>query len=230
MQKPEEISKSLTNQLVSFNTGSTLIIKKLYGLPTIGIGNGYHVSLRDAAVASSTGEAGTEIGVARVYDFRLTSNTYNANSDDNEWGISLYDIDIFSTVSLSSSVTYDTPTFIKGSNSGATAFLRDSVSSSSSITVYGIKKGTFEDGEKLYFDGLESDITISSITNYGLSEVKSLLSKDGATVDFSCDLVKVSDSSERFFIHRVDKEKYFFGKFRRFIHYNQKNIYSKYHK
>ena len=194
VQKPR-VGKSLTDQLISFNTGSTLIIKKLYGLPTIGIGNGYHVSLRNAVVASSTGEAGIEIGVARVYDFRLTSSTYNANSDDNEWGISLYDIDIFSTATLSSSVTYDTPTFIRGSNSGATAFLRDSVSSSSSITVYGIK-GTFEDGEKLYFDGLESDITISSITNYGLSEVKSLLSKDGATVDFSCDLVKVSDSSE----------------------------------
>ena len=189
VQKPRE-TKSLENQSLSFNTGSTLSVNRLYGAPNIGIGTSYYVSLRsDRVGAASTTLSGDEIGVARVYDFKLKSN-YNSNKDINEWSISLYDLNIFSTLTLNSAVTLSTPTFIKGKNSGATAFLKNSVTDSTSITVYD-KKGTFVKNETLSFDGLESSREIVSIDNFGVSNVKSIFSTDeNGDVDFSCDTIQ----------------------------------------
>ena len=189
VQKPRE-TKSLENQSLSFNTGSTLSVNRLYGAPNIGIGTSYYVSLRsDRVGAASTTLSGDDIGVARVYDFKLKSN-YNSNKDINEWSISLYDLNIFSTLTLNSAVTLNTPTFIKGKNSGATAFLKNSVTDSTSITVYD-KKGTFVKNETLSFDGLESSREIVSIDNFGVSNVKSIFSTDeNGDVDFSCDTIQ----------------------------------------
>ena len=67
-------TKTLKGQQINYETGETLKLNRVHGSPTIGIGNTYVLSLRDARVAnSSTGIAGKEIGLARVYDFRLDS-------------------------------------------------------------------------------------------------------------------------------------------------------------
>ena len=66
----------------------------------------------------------SEIGVARVYDFALESGSYStSNSKLNEWDTSLYDIQLFSKVTLNEPVTFSIPTQIKGKYSGATGFL-----------------------------------------------------------------------------------------------------------
>ena len=131
-------SKRLESQGVAYNTGNSVRMNNVNGAPTIGIGNTYIVSLRDQRAGKNPFKiAGEEIGVARVYDFALESGSYTlANSKVNEWDTSLYDIQLFSKVTLNEPVTFSIPTQIKGKYSGATGFLRSAVSNSTSIVVY----------------------------------------------------------------------------------------------
>ena len=71
----------------NIQAGPTLILNRVYGSPVIGIGNTYVLSLRNERVGiASTTAPGKEIGLARVYDFRLESGSYNAsNSNINQW-------------------------------------------------------------------------------------------------------------------------------------------------
>ena len=87
----QELQKLSKQQQINYKTGETLKLNRVYGSPSIGIGNTYVLSLRDSRVGvSSEQTAGKEIGLARVYDFKLNSGTYNSsNSNINEWGLSL---------------------------------------------------------------------------------------------------------------------------------------------
>ena len=131
-------SKLLESQGVAYKTGNSLRMNNVFGAPQIGIGNTYIVSLRDQRQGSTQKSAnGEEIGVARVYDFALESGSYTiANSKVNEWDTSLYDIQLFSKLTLNEPVTLTIPTQIKGKYSGATGFLRSAVSNSTSLVVY----------------------------------------------------------------------------------------------
>ena len=143
----------LENQSINFNFGSTLKVNRVSGAPSIGINTSSTISLRDSRVGlSSYSENGREIGIARVYDFALESGGYDtANTNLNQWDISLYDVQTYGDLSLNEAVTLTVPTRIKGDSSGATAFLRYAVSSGVALTVYQ-KNGDFINGEKLTFD------------------------------------------------------------------------------
>ena len=110
------------DQSIIYNTGPTLKLNNVYGTPTIGIGNTYILTLRDERRgAAQVGVPGKEIGVARVYDFALESGSYNATySQLNEWDMSLYDVQTVTDLTVNQGITLSTPTYIKGSNSGAT--------------------------------------------------------------------------------------------------------------
>ena len=80
--KPREV-KTIENEAVFYNTGSTLKLNRVFGTPLVGIGNTYVLSLRDSRVGTSqTTPAGNEIGVARVYDFRLESCSYSTTYEN----------------------------------------------------------------------------------------------------------------------------------------------------
>ena len=193
VQKPRS-TRTIENQSLIYNTGATLKVNRVYRTPTVGLGNTYYVSLRDRRVGSSSEEApGREIGLARVYDFRLDSGSYSAtNANTNEWGISLYDVQTFTNITLNQSTTLSVPTFIKGANSGATAFLRDSVSAGVALTVYE-KSGNFVPNEKLIFNGIENGRIAIAITEHGISKVKSIYGTTDGVVGintFSADVVQ----------------------------------------
>ena len=135
-------TKVLNNQSINYSTGDTLKLNRVYGAPTIGIGNTYVLSLRDSRVGSNqTAAAGKEIGLARVYDFNLESGSYTlSNLDINQWKISLFDVQTFTEISLNEPITLSTPTFVKGKHSGASAFISTSVTSSASLTLYDTKR------------------------------------------------------------------------------------------
>ena len=98
---------TINNIAINYNTGSTLTLNRVYGSPVIGIGNTYFVSLRDSRVGvASTTPAGKEIGVARVYDFRLESGSYVTDSKLNQWGISLYDVQTVTEIVLNLSLIH----------------------------------------------------------------------------------------------------------------------------
>ena len=188
-------TKTLKQQQINYKTGETLKLNRVHGSPTIGIGNTYVLSLRDARVAnSSTGIAGKEIGLARVYDFRLDSGTYNgANTNINEWGISLFDVQTTTEVTLNETITLSVPTFIKGKNSGATAFLKEAATNTKSLVLYETS-GKFITNENFIIDGVENSRVATAITAYGIGDVLSVFgSANGAEVGaartFSADVV-----------------------------------------
>jgi hypothetical protein len=69
--------------------------------------------------------AGKEIGIARVYDFALESGSYEfENQALNRWDISLFDVQTYGDLTINEPITLNTPTYIRGDSSGATAFLK----------------------------------------------------------------------------------------------------------
>ena len=168
-------SLTLNGQGVSYKTGNSVRMNNVYGAPQIGIGNTYIISLRDERQGASQISAnGGEIGVARVYDFALESGSYTiANTAVNEWDISLYDIQLYSKITLNEPLTLTIPTQIKGKYSGATGFLRSAVSNSTSLVVYE-KSGEFITNEPFEINGISNNRVATAITSFGMQDVKSL--------------------------------------------------------
>tara|TARA_Y100000592_G_scaffold23880_1_gene37221 strand:+ start:18171 stop:25631 length:7461 start_codon:yes stop_codon:yes gene_type:complete len=188
-------TKTLKGQQINYETGETLKLNRVHGSPTIGIGNTYVLSLRDSRVGdSATGIAGKEIGLARVYDFSLDSGTYNAsNSNINEWGLSLYDVQTTTEITVNENITLSVPTFIKGKNSGATGFLKEAATDTKSLVLYETS-GKFILNENFIIDGVENSRVATAVTSYGISDVLSVFgSANGAEVGaartFSADVV-----------------------------------------
>ena len=168
-------SKLLESQGVAYKTGNSLRLNNVFGAPQIGIGNTYIVSLRDQRQGSAQISAnGEEIGVARVYDFALESGSYTtSNSALNEWDTSLYDIQLFSKLTLNEPVTLTIPTQIKGKYSGATGFLRSAVSNSTSLVVYE-KNGEFIANEPFEINGIANNRVATAVTSFGMQDVKAV--------------------------------------------------------
>ena len=174
LDKPRT-TKTIENQGFTYNTGPTFKVNSVYRTPTVGVGNTFVVSLRDQRVGVNSETApGKEIGLARVYDFRLESGTYSAtNANTNQWDLSLYDIQTTTEIALNQSHTLTVPTFVKGNSSGATGFVRYPVSAGTAVTVYDTK-GTFIVNEKLSFNGLENGRIAIAVTENKISNVKSV--------------------------------------------------------
>lgn len=193
-------TRTIENQAVNFNFAPTLSVNNITGSPLIGFNTTTILSLRDERVGSNAGlSTGQEIGCARVYDFSLEQGGYDvSNLDINKWDLSLFDVQTYSLVNLNEPVTLNIPTFIQGNSTGATGYLRNSVSGASTITVYQIN-GQFSPKESVSFGS--STITnqsryITNIRNYGISDVKSVYSTVGSAKTFSADVVQ----SESYFI------------------------------
>jgi hypothetical protein len=187
-------TRTIENQNIIYNTGPTLRLNRVYRAPTVGVGNTYFVSLRDQRVGSSSETLpGSEIGVARVYDFKLESGSYStSNANENEWNLALYDVQTVTDIALNQAHTLSIPTFVKGVNSGATGFLRHSVSAGTAITVYETS-GTFVPNENLSFNGISDGRIAIAITEHGISDVKSIYGTNNGVIGintFSADVVQ----------------------------------------
>ena len=193
-------AKFLKSQGINYNTGATLEVDRVTGSPKIGIGNTYIVSLRDqrqgtASAANVMSAPGTEIGVARVYDFALESGTYSSsNANTNQWDVALYDIQPFTTVHLNEDATLTVPTFVKGRYSGATGYVRSATSSSKIMTLYNTQ-GTFLVNEPFTFNGIEDGRIGTAVTHYGVKNVKSIyggpdLGDVGFAKTFAADVIQ----------------------------------------
>jgi hypothetical protein len=192
--KPRD-TKTLSNQSINYFTGSTFTLNRVYGSPIVSTATTYYVSLRDSRVGSSrTIAPGNEIGLARVNDFALESGSYStSNPDQNEWDISLYDVQTYTTLTLNEPISLSTPTHIKGKESGAIGFLRYNVSAGMAVTVYD-SKGKFSLGEKLIFDGVENNRVVRTIRSFGVGDVKSIYGIVGTAYTFTGDTIQRTQS------------------------------------
>ncbi len=193
VEKPRATA-TIEDLTFSYNTGPTLKINRVDGSPTIGIGNTYIVSLRDQRVGYTTSSLpGKEVGLARVYDYRLESGSYNTSDGNlNEWEIALYDVQTVTEIAVSTACTLAVPTFIKGKNSGATAFLKDPVTAGTALTVYDTK-GNFIPQESLVIDGIPDGRIAIAITEYSIGDVKSLYGTNNGVVGvntFTADVIQ----------------------------------------
>ena len=181
-EKPRT-TKIIEDQSIIYNTGPTLKINRVDGSPILGIGNTYVLSLRDSRSGSDPKVlVGKEIGVARVYDFKLESGSYSvSNANTNEWNISLFDVQTVTDITLNQSITLSPPVFVEGANSGASAFLKDSISAGVALTVYETS-GKFLANESLIFNGISDGRIAIAVTEYSISDVKSVFGTNNGVV------------------------------------------------
>lgn len=184
-------TKKLEDQAVNYYTGPTLSLNRVIGAPRIGFSTSSIISLRDSRIGvTSTTASGKEIGIARVYDYALESGSYSSVAGVlNEWDISMYDIQTYTELTLNQAITLTAPTYIEGKSSGASGHLRFNTTTGI-VTAYGTK-GSFIKGEKLIFNGIDSNRIITNPIEYKISDVKSLYSSVGTGQTFNGD-TKVS--------------------------------------
>ncbi|NDB29069.1 DUF4815 domain-containing protein, partial [archaeon] len=180
-------TKTLSDQAVNYYTGPTLSLNRVVGAPRIGFSTSSIISLRDSRIGvTSTTASGKEIGVARVYDYALESGSYSSVAGVlNEWDISLYDIQPYTELTLNQAVTLNAPTYIEGKSSGASGHLRFNTTTGI-VTAYEVR-GSFIKGEKLIFNGVDSNRIITNPIQYKISDVKSLYSSVGTGQTFNGD-------------------------------------------
>tara|TARA_B100001109_G_scaffold41369_1_gene32690 strand:- start:9145 stop:16611 length:7467 start_codon:yes stop_codon:yes gene_type:complete len=189
-------TKIIKDEGILYNTGAALKVNRSFGAPIVGVGNTYVLSLQDQRTAANqTTAQGTEIGVARVYDYNLESGSYDAaNANVNQWDISLYDVETYVTLTLNEGITLSTPTYIKGTKSGATGFLRTAASATNSLTLYGVN-GEFIVEEPLLFPGKNEDGTsvsrvVTAVDVKSINDVKSIFGKVGGGNTFAADVIQ----------------------------------------
>jgi hypothetical protein len=188
-------TRLVENQAVNFAFGPTLEVNNVNGSPIVGFDTDTVLSLRDRRVGSSATEApGTEIGLARVYDFTLESGSYNSSTPEiNQWDLSLFDLQTYTDIDINISITLDASNsvHIEGEQSGASAFLRYDVTAGTALTAYS-KQGEFAFGERLKFNGvLDNSRFVTNINNRTISDVKSVfIQRVGTANTFSADVIQ----------------------------------------
>ena len=189
-------TKIIKDEGILYNTGAALKVNRSFGAPIVGVGNTYVLSLQNQRTAANqTTAQGTEIGVARVYDYNLESGSYDAtNPNVNQWDISLYDVETYVNLTLNEGITLSTPAYVRGTKSGATGFLRTAASATNSLTLYGVN-GEFIVEEPLLFPGKNEDGTsvsrvVTAVDVESINDVKSIFGKVGGGNTFAADVMQ----------------------------------------
>jgi hypothetical protein len=182
-------TETTSNEVIPYNAGTLFIVNNTYGFPSIGLGTDAVISLMDSRIGNSPNVAsGTTIGVARIYDC-VPETSYI--DDTSRFNLRLFDIQTFTKISLTTSFGgsgLSTPCFIEGKRSNATGYLKESVSASSSeLTLYETS-GNFLENEQIIINGTDNGRLIRSVTDYNVSDVKSVYTSAGIST-FNADLV-----------------------------------------
>ena len=184
-------TKSKTNVQSPFRIGNFLKIKNVFGLPDIGSGSAdlvphNPINLFDRAVGSSSASAGTgqHIGFARARAFEGDSDSTNSE-------LYLFDVQMFTKITVGSAMTLAKGQKVLGASSGATGIVASAVSSGTTVLLHSIV-GTFQTGESLRKHNTATGAqTISTVRTYDVSAIKrtSQLRGSGSTPNFGADVV-----------------------------------------
>ena len=184
-EKPRT-TKTIENEVIKYDAGTSLILNRGFGAPVVGLGTTAYVSLQDSRIGvSSHISSGTTIGIARVYDFIPETDYVNNTSRLN---LRLFDIDTFTKIGLTTSIfSLSTPAFIQGKKSKASGYLKDSITNSRLLTLYSVS-GSFLENEPITINGIEDGRLINEVTDYNISDVKSIYSSTGIST-FNADVL-----------------------------------------
>jgi hypothetical protein len=171
VEKPRD-TKTISASSFAFDGVGQLKVNNVYGSPFVGFGTTAVVSLRSERIGSTaSGAAGIEIGNARVYDYKLEASAYS--NDTSKYDVYLYDVQTFTDLTVSSSVTQATPAYIEGARSGAKGFLKNDVTDSLSLTLTSTS-GQFIIDEPVKINGILDTRVVTSVREYGLGDIKSI--------------------------------------------------------
>ena len=195
VDKPRD-TKTIDSTSFAVNGVGYLKVNRVYGSPFVGFGTTAVVSLRSQRIgAVDATPGGIEIGNAKVYDYKLEASAYS--NDQTKYDLYLYDIQTFTEITVSSSLTQTTPAYIEGARSGAKGFLKNNISSSTSLTLTSTN-GQFIIDEPIKINGILDTRVVTSVREYKFDDVKSIYQTVGINT-FNAD----SLLSDRFFVAPV---------------------------
>jgi len=191
IEKPRTVRK-LENQVFSFDGVSKIKVNRAWGAPYVGLGVNHYVRLRNRRSGSTqSSAAGTEIGYARVYDYKLEAAGYTGDSSVYE--VLLWDITIFTSLTVNSGLTAPGGSLIEGQRSGARGHLTTAASGATSLTLQDTS-GTFIVDEPIKVNGVVDSKTITAVTEHSMDDVKSIF-QDVGDNEFNADTVLSREGS-----------------------------------
>jgi len=178
-------TSSVNNLNINFNAGSICVVNNTYGSPRIGIGTTSIVKLMNSRIGSNPYvPSGEEIGIARVYDFIPETDYIDQTS---RFNLRLFDIETYTTITLTNEITLSVPSVIKGKRSKSIGYLRQNVSNSKTLSLYEVS-GNFLENEPISINEVDNNRLIENVIDYDISDVKSIYSQTGIST-FNCDTV-----------------------------------------
>jgi len=188
IEKPRTTER-VEREGISFNTGPSLFVTNVLGQPSVGIATTAFLSLRSSRIGSTkTSPAGSEIGVARAYDFNVTNSTGITTT----YQLRLFDIQTYTTIGLSTNISLNASSLIEGRTSGAKGYVKTAVTNSTDVTLYNVV-GKFAKDEAINVSGIGTyGHFVKTTRDYKLSDVNSIYSyRSTATnnVGFNADVL-----------------------------------------
>ena len=92
-------TKTVEQEAVSYSTGDPLFVNNVFGSPSLGIGTTATVSL----ISRRRGNSGSEIGLARLYDFKAQSASFV--NETTQYEARLFDIKTFTDFKVGRSIS-----------------------------------------------------------------------------------------------------------------------------
>jgi len=174
-------TKTIEQEAVTYETGSPIVVNNIFGSPSLGIGTTATVALLD----KRRGGNGSEIGLARLYDFKAQSGSFvNART---EFETRLFDIRTFTNIKVGTAITsLSQSDQIKGARSGASGFVRSAGTNVSDISLIDVN-GEFLKDESILINGVQNGRIITKVDDFTFNDVKSLKSAVGVST-FEADL------------------------------------------
>ena len=178
--KPRDTEK-IEQEAVTYETGNPLFVNNISGSPSLGIGTTATVSLLD----KRKGGGGSEIGLARLYDFKAQSASFV--NETTTFETRLFDIKTFTNVKVGTAITsISIGDHIQGGRSGATGFIRSAGTNVSDLSLIDVN-GEFVKDESILINGVRDGRVITKVDSFTFNDVKSLQSAVGVST-FSADV------------------------------------------
>ncbi len=175
-------TKTIEQEAVTYETGNPIFVNNISGSPSLGIGTTATVSLLD----KRKGGGGSEIGLARLYDFKAQSGSFV--NESTQFETRLFDVKTFTNVKVATAITsISIGDHIQGGRSGATGFVRTAGTNVSDLSLIDVN-GEFIKDESISINGVQNGRVITKVDDFTFNDVKSLQSAVGVST-FSADIV-----------------------------------------
>jgi len=178
-------TKSIQSSSSNFYAGNVLKINNVTNMPNIGITTNALIELSNLRLSNKVSVGGT-IGYARIYDFESNNTSYS--NESSQFNLYLFDVQTYTNIVATASTTaMAVGSYVQGKGSGAAGYAK--TFTGAEVSLYQVS-GKFITNEKLIIDGTESNVSVGTVTDYSVNDIKSIITTTptGAT-GFTADSV-----------------------------------------